>query len=121
MVGDVGEEIPLPPQHPALFGIVGDIAEILRAVVVRDIAAVRGVSVRVGGLEVIAVLIPAPGHRRTIQALNERNVPLDVGEIGQRTEVALGAFGYPSAHRRQRHGGEGQVFRDIAGRVVLRG
>ena len=64
----VGEEIAFAAQIGLLGRIVGDIAEILRAIVVADVVLMGGFASCVGRLVVVAVLVPAPLHGRDAQA-----------------------------------------------------
>ena len=62
----VFEEVGLSSQVRLFGRIVGDIAEILRAVVMRNVIFVRDALQRGGlvRLDIIAILIPAPADRR---------------------------------------------------------
>ena len=52
-----------------------------------DIGIMRGYSVRVGRLEVVALLVPAPVDGLGPEMLDVRDVLLDVGQVESRVQV----------------------------------
>ena len=111
---DVGEEVAFAAQVGLLDRIVREIAEVLRAVVVADVADVRGDAGRVRRLEVVAVLVPAPVRPApSPRRGDDGDVLLDVGEV----EIRIAVLGRepvdPAAHHRQRQRGEGEVRGDV--------
>ena len=110
--------------------VVGEIAEILRSVVMQDIAAVRdraaggsrrsarrfiGIQ-RVVGVE--ALLVPAPLHR-PVEGGDLVDVLLHVEQIGGRVGVGRDDLVDVGPHVRQRLGRERQVERRIRGAFVV--
>ncbi len=113
VVPDIVEEVGFAAEVGAQRRIVGEIAEVLRTLMMGDVIVVRGDVVHVVGLEVVAVLIPAPADRVAVEALNVGNVLLDVGEIARGRRVGAGHRLDVRAHCRQRHGREREVRRDV--------
>ena len=121
VVGDVGEEIALAAQVAPFVAVVGEIAEVLRAVVMRHVVGVRRIG-REGRLVrflAIAVFVPTPVDRRAAALGDERNVVLDVGLIGRGRPVARHQLSDVSAAERQRHGREGEVFVGVGRRPIF--
>ena len=112
-VRHVGEEVALALEVHLLDRIVGDVAEILRAVVVADISDVRRDAGRVGRLEVIAVLVPAPGDGLSAERGDIGDVLLHVGEVEARIAVLAREPVDPAARHRQRERSEGEVRGDV--------
>jgi hypothetical protein len=70
----IGEEVAHAAQIVAEGGIVGDVAEILRTLVVADIADMAGIAARLVRFVIVAFLVPAPEYRGAVLGRDERNV-----------------------------------------------
>ena len=111
------------------FRIVGEIGEILRRVVMQDVAAVRGGRAgrirrrprRLEGVErvvgVETLLIPTPVHR-AVEGRDLADVLLHVEQIGRRIRILLDDLLDIGSHERERLGGEGEIERR-GGRVLV--
>ena len=110
-VREVGVELALAEQVLLLDrGVVAEIAEILRPVMVRDVVVMRVVAGVVGGverLEVVAELVPGPVGGRQVLAGDGADVVLDVGEIERGVLVGGEDLLDLVAHERQRQRGVG--------------
>ena len=115
----VGEEVAFAAQI-GLFGrVVGDIAEILRAVVMADVVLMRRRAAEVGRLPIVAVLIPAPLDRFAAELADEGDVLLYVEEVESRIAILVGKPVDPAAHEGQRQRREGEIGGDVGWAPVL--
>ncbi len=120
IVGYVGEEVTKPAQAGvAHLRRIGNIAKILRAVVMADIGIVRGDAVAVGRLEVVAFLIPAPVNRLAVQVLDIGDILLDVWQIEGRVLVAGQDRLNAAPLEGERQAGEGEVRGDVVVGIAL--
>ena len=69
------------------LGVVANIAKILRAIVVNDVAGVCSSASAIGRLVIIAFLVPAPFHRRQLIACNLFDVVLHIEQVQRRVFV----------------------------------
>ena len=90
-------------------GIVGDVAEVLRAVVVDDVALVGGDVGGVVGLVAVALLIPAPVGGSDTVAGDLFDVGVDVHEVELGVVVGGGGGLDLVAHEGERERGVGEV------------
>ena len=77
------------------------------------VAVVGRIALRVGGLVVVALLVPAPGDRSTAARRDEGHVLLDVGEVEIGIVVVRGHAHGIAARHGQRHRGIGLVGGDV--------
>src|SRR5579875_1273324 len=95
MRGESGEKIVHAVEFAAELGIVGDVAEVLRAVVVGDVAGVEAESVERAGIvgrfcgdvAVVAFLKPGEGNGGGVVRGKKGDVVVDVSEIARRVAV----------------------------------
>src|ERR1700729_910669 len=77
----VREEVAFTAEIGLLGRIVGDIAEILRTVMVADVILMRGFASGVGWLVVVAVLVPPPLHWRGAPGAPEKKALSSSGGV----------------------------------------
>ena len=100
-----GEEVAQAVQVRQLHRVVADVAEILRGVVMGDVAGVGRRTGTVGRLVIVAFLVPAPVHR--LLGGDGVDVALDVDEVEGRILVRDDRLVDRLAHERQRQAGVG--------------
>ncbi len=119
----IAEEVAKTMQICVLHRVVVDVAEVLRPVMVPDVAGVRhradAVAVRQPAFGAVAVLIPAPTIRRAAPLGDIQNVVLDILQVEARVGVVRRDIERLAATKRQRQAGEGKVRGDIGGDAGL--
>ena len=87
--------------------ISSDVAEVLRSVVVADIAGVFRTFV--SWLCIVPLLVPAPFDRRLIQLCEVRDIILQIGQVSRRVQILLTEQLERTARKSERQAGECQV------------
>ena len=90
--------------------IVRHVAEVLRRVVMRHVAFMRGLPLRVVDLMIVALLIPAPVDRAHAVAGDLLDVLAHIGQIERGIIVGRSGLLDFAAHEGERQAGEGQVL-----------
>ncbi len=111
LIRDRAEEVIQSMQIGGHLGVVADIAKILRAIVVNDVAGVCGWASPIGRLVVVAFLVPAPIHWRELVACNLLDVVLHVEQVQRRVFVTGDDLLDTFAHERERQRRIGLVQR----------
>lgn len=89
---NVGEKIAEAAHVGVDVGIVGDVTEILRRIVVDDVSVVGGGAGGIGGLMVIALLIPCPVRGGCSVACNLLDVSFYIEKIERGVVVGGGGL-----------------------------
>ena len=115
---NIGEEIAEAAHVVVDVGIVGDVAEILRRIVVDDVSVVGGGAGGIGGLMVIALLIPCPVRGGCSVACDLLDVSLYIEKIERGVVVGGGGLFDIGTHERERQRGECEIWRWLASGVA---
>ena len=108
--------------------VIGNVAEVLRPVVMSDVIRIGSRSGRIGGLVIVAFLKPCPVHGLVVVASDTLNVFLNIGKIKGGVLIVLRDVVDVAPHEGKWQGGEGEVGGRIGGdaagvinRLALRG
>src|SRR5271165_5901340 len=105
--GDIREEVIQAVEVDVDRRVSSDVAEVLRSVVVPDIAGVFRTFV--SWLCVVSLLVPAPFDRRLIQLCEVRDIILQIGQVSRRVQILLTEQLERTAREGERQAGECQV------------